>query len=153
MDKDRIEQRWDGTMGQTAISCTDRKRPGSLPELRLTVSDELAAAVAIGALAVVSDVLQRFPGYPRHATFGDCCSTPSPSRRKSSGIAGGRRSSRAGLRSLKKWPESWVPTCSDQHTKRSQTAASIWPSSVRTLKSSKPFSPSAEFGFTLASPN
>jgi hypothetical protein len=23
-------------MGQTAISCTDRKRPGSLPELRLT---------------------------------------------------------------------------------------------------------------------
>jgi hypothetical protein len=36
MDKDRIEQRWDGTMGQTAISCTDRKRPGSLPELRLT---------------------------------------------------------------------------------------------------------------------
>jgi hypothetical protein len=36
MDKDQIEQRWDGTMGQTAISCTDRKRPGSLPELRLT---------------------------------------------------------------------------------------------------------------------
>jgi hypothetical protein len=36
MDKDRIEQREDGTMGQTAISCTDRKRPGSLPELRLT---------------------------------------------------------------------------------------------------------------------
>jgi hypothetical protein len=25
-------------MGQTAISCTDRKRPGSLPELRLTKS-------------------------------------------------------------------------------------------------------------------
>jgi hypothetical protein len=25
-------------MGQTAISCTDRKRPGSLPELRLTQS-------------------------------------------------------------------------------------------------------------------
>jgi hypothetical protein len=23
-------------MGQTAISCTDRKRPGSLPELQLT---------------------------------------------------------------------------------------------------------------------
>jgi hypothetical protein len=36
MDKDQIEQRWDGTMGQTAISCTDRKLPGSLPELRLT---------------------------------------------------------------------------------------------------------------------
>jgi hypothetical protein len=40
MDKDQIEQRWDGTMGQTAISCTDRKRPGSLPELRLTVDNE-----------------------------------------------------------------------------------------------------------------
>jgi hypothetical protein len=26
-------------MGQTAISCTDRKLPGSLPELRLTESD------------------------------------------------------------------------------------------------------------------
>jgi hypothetical protein len=39
MDKDQIEQRWDGTMEQTAISCTDRKRPGSLPELRLTVLD------------------------------------------------------------------------------------------------------------------
>jgi hypothetical protein len=38
MDKDQIEQRWDGTMGQTAISCTDRKLPGSLPELRLTDS-------------------------------------------------------------------------------------------------------------------
>jgi hypothetical protein len=38
MDKDHIEQRWDGTMGQTAISCTDRKLPGSLPELRLTDS-------------------------------------------------------------------------------------------------------------------
>jgi hypothetical protein len=37
----------------------------------LTVSDKLAAAVAVGALAVVSDVLQRFPGYPRHATLGD----------------------------------------------------------------------------------
>jgi hypothetical protein len=36
MDKDQIEQRGDGTMGQTAISCTDRKRPSSLPELRLT---------------------------------------------------------------------------------------------------------------------
>jgi hypothetical protein len=36
MDKDQIEQRWDGTMGQTAISCTDRKLPGSLPEHRLT---------------------------------------------------------------------------------------------------------------------
>jgi hypothetical protein len=38
MAKDHIEQRWDGTMGQTAISCTDRKLPGSLPELRLTDS-------------------------------------------------------------------------------------------------------------------
>jgi hypothetical protein len=48
MDKDRIEQRWDGTMGQTAISCTDRKRPGSLPELRLTkvvVLEELQRAI------------------------------------------------------------------------------------------------------------
>jgi hypothetical protein len=38
MDKDQIEQRWDGTMGQTAISCTDRKLPGSLPEHRLTAN-------------------------------------------------------------------------------------------------------------------
>jgi hypothetical protein len=30
------KQRWDETMGQTAISCTDRKLPGSPPELRLT---------------------------------------------------------------------------------------------------------------------
>jgi hypothetical protein len=29
-------QRWVRTMGQTAISCTDRKLPGSSPELRLT---------------------------------------------------------------------------------------------------------------------
>jgi hypothetical protein len=36
MDKDQIEQRGNGTMGQIAIRCTDRKRPGSLPELRLT---------------------------------------------------------------------------------------------------------------------
>jgi hypothetical protein len=28
-------------MGQTAISCTDRKLPGSLPELRLTGSSAL----------------------------------------------------------------------------------------------------------------
>jgi hypothetical protein len=50
MDKDQIEQRWDGTMGQTAISCTDRKLPGSLPELRLTVlgSKALAADCAVG---------------------------------------------------------------------------------------------------------
>jgi hypothetical protein len=34
--RERMEQRWDETMGQTAISCTDRKLPGSLPELRLT---------------------------------------------------------------------------------------------------------------------
>jgi hypothetical protein len=34
-----MEQRWDETMGQTAISCTDRKLPGSLPELRLTISE------------------------------------------------------------------------------------------------------------------
>jgi hypothetical protein len=33
----RWKQRWDETMGQTAIRCTDRKLPGSLPELRLTV--------------------------------------------------------------------------------------------------------------------
>jgi hypothetical protein len=46
MDKDQIEQRWDGTMGQTAISCTDRKRPGSLPELRLTDLKESTAALA-----------------------------------------------------------------------------------------------------------
>jgi hypothetical protein len=30
--------------GKTAISCTDRKRPGSLPELRLTASDQAATA-------------------------------------------------------------------------------------------------------------
>jgi hypothetical protein len=35
MDKDQIEQGWNETMGQTEISCTDRKLPGSLPELRL----------------------------------------------------------------------------------------------------------------------
>jgi hypothetical protein len=36
VDKDLIEQRWDGTMGQAAISCTEQKLLGSLPELRLT---------------------------------------------------------------------------------------------------------------------
>jgi hypothetical protein len=48
MGKDRIEQRWDGTMGQTAISCTDRKRPGSLPELRLTQSAHHFMYVSLG---------------------------------------------------------------------------------------------------------
>jgi hypothetical protein len=48
MDKDEIEQRWDGTMGQTAISCTDRKRPGSLPELRLTVPKAATGCVNSG---------------------------------------------------------------------------------------------------------
>jgi hypothetical protein len=33
-------------MGQTAISCTDRKRPGSLPELRLT-SDNLGEKLEV----------------------------------------------------------------------------------------------------------
>jgi hypothetical protein len=38
MDKDQMEQRSDGTTGQTAISCTDRKLPSPSPELRLTGS-------------------------------------------------------------------------------------------------------------------
>jgi hypothetical protein len=63
MDKDQIEQRWDGTMGQTAISCTDRKLPGSLPELRLTDSpiiDDFDTIYRSG-LAVLGDEWDRRP--------------------------------------------------------------------------------------------
>jgi hypothetical protein len=70
MDKDQIEQRWDGTMGQTAISCTDRKRPGSLPELRLTLLlDRLTFWLGFDilpimrAVARVPNVAIRFENY------------------------------------------------------------------------------------------
>jgi hypothetical protein len=56
MDKDQIEQRWDGTMGQTAISCTDRKHPGSLPELRLT--HVLSTLFPSGQYYLISDTWQ-----------------------------------------------------------------------------------------------
>jgi hypothetical protein len=72
MDKDQTEQRWDRTMGQTAISCTDRKLPGSLPELRLTIADKTEykdqAIVDTGAIDHICNNHDRFISFERTRT-------------------------------------------------------------------------------------